>query len=64
VPSRFYGWRPRRRRAALHSLDGNEPLVIYLALKARIHAIAQEKYRKQLKDENGVVVLHRNLGAI
>ena len=45
--------------AALHSLDRDEPLVVYRALKARIQAIAQEKYRKRLKDEDGVVVVRR-----
>jgi hypothetical protein len=45
--------------AALHSLDRDEPLVVYRALKARIQAIAQEKYRRRLKDEDGVVVVRR-----
>ena len=45
--------------AALHSLDRDEPLVVYRALKARIQAIAQEKYRKRLKDEDGAVVVRR-----
>ena len=35
--------------AALHSLDRDEPLVVYRALKARIQAIAQEKYRNMVK---------------
>jgi hypothetical protein len=45
--------------AALHCFDRDEPLVVYRALKARIQAIAQEKYRKRLEDEDGVVVVRR-----
>ena len=45
--------------ATLHSLDKDGPLVVYRALKVRIQAIAREKYHKQLRDEDGVVVVRR-----
>ena len=51
--------------ATLHSLDKDKPLVVYRALKVRIQAIAREKYRKRLRDEDGVVVVRRkDLGAV
>jgi hypothetical protein len=51
--------------AALHSLDKDKPLAVYRALKVRIQAIAREKYRKRLRDEDGVVVVRRkDLGAV
>jgi hypothetical protein len=40
-------------------------LVVYRALKVRIQTIAREKYRKRLRDEDGVVVVRRkDLGAV
>ena len=51
--------------ATLHSLDKDKPLVVYRSLKVRIRAIAREKYRKRLRDEDGVVVVRRkDLGAV
>jgi hypothetical protein len=52
--------------ATLHSLDKDKPLVVYRALKVRIQAIAREKYRKRLRDdEDGLVVVRRkDLGAV
>ena len=46
-------------------LDKDKPLVVYRALKVRIQAIARKKYRKRLRDEDGVVVVCRkDLGAV
>jgi hypothetical protein len=45
--------------ATLHSLADDKPLVVYRALRARVQAIAREKYRKGLKDEDGVLVVRR-----
>jgi hypothetical protein len=51
--------------AALYSLDTDNPLVVYRSLKVRIQAIAREKYRKRLRDEDGLVVVRRkDLGAV
>jgi len=51
--------------AALHSLDKDNRLVVYRSLKVRIQAIAREKYRKRLRDEDGLVVVRRkDLGAV
>ena len=51
--------------AILYSLERDEPLVLYRALRARIQAIAKEKYRKRQREEDGVIVVRRrDLGTV
>jgi len=51
--------------ALTQSLDSDVPLLVYRALKTRIQAVTREKYRKGLKEENGVVLIRRkDLGAL
>jgi hypothetical protein len=51
--------------ALAHSLENTDPLVVYRTFKARIRAAAQEKYRKHLAEEDGLVIVRRkDLGAV
>ena len=50
--------------ALAHSLEKTDPLLVYRTFKARIRAAAQEKYRKRLIEEDGLVMVRRkDLGA-
>jgi hypothetical protein len=50
--------------ALTHSLEKADPLLVYRTSKARIRAAAQEKYRKRLIEEDGLVMVRRkDLGA-
>ena len=51
--------------ALAHSLEKSEPLLVYRTFKAVIRAAAQEKYRKRLVEEDGLVIVRRkDLGAV
>jgi hypothetical protein len=51
--------------ALAHSLEKSDPILVYRAFKAGIRAAAQEKYRKHLIEEDGLVVVRRkDLGAV
>jgi hypothetical protein len=51
--------------ALAHSLEKSDPLLVYRTFKAGIRAAAQEKYRKRLMEEDGVVIVRRkDLGAV
>jgi hypothetical protein len=51
--------------ALTHSLEKSDPLLVYRTFKAGIRAAAQEKYRKRLMEEDGVVIVRRkDLGAV
>ena len=52
------------RGGLTHSLEKADPLLVYWTFKARIRAAAQEKYRKHLIEEDGLVMVRRkDLGA-
>jgi hypothetical protein len=51
--------------ALAHSLEISDPLLVYRMFKGRIRAAAQEKYRKRLMEEDGLVIVRRkDLGAV
>ena len=51
--------------ALAHSLEKSDPLLVYRTFKARIRTAAQEKYRKRLIEEDGIVIVRRkDLGAV
>jgi Protein of unknown function (DUF1488) len=51
--------------ALAHSLEKSDPLLVYRTFKARIRAAAQEKYRKHLVEEDGLLIVRRkDLGAV
>jgi hypothetical protein len=45
--------------APSHSLEKTDPLLVYRTFKARNRAAAQEKYRKRLMEEDGIVIVRR-----
>ena len=45
--------------ALANSVEKSDPLLVYRTFKAVIRAAAQEKYRKRLIEEDGVVVVRR-----
>ena len=45
--------------ALANSVEKSDPLLVYRTFKAVIRAAAQEKYRKRLMEEDGVVVVRR-----
>jgi hypothetical protein len=52
----------RRALAAVasdQSIESDDPLALYRKLKARIHAVARHKYRKHLREADGLIVVRR-----
>jgi hypothetical protein len=45
--------------ALAHSLEKSDPILVYRTFKARIREAAQEKYRKRLMEEDGLVIVRR-----